>query len=382
MTLFVPFAFSVKGRHGRLRNTKALLHGVLFAAIALAIFSPWMIKNVIWKGNPLYPLYDSVFQGGKPAAKVTGSPSPADQPTAVLDHFSFRKYAYGDSPLEIALIPVRIFYQGRDNNPKYFDGVLNLYLLILPLVWLAMSGRKAWDFRTGEFYLAAFAGLYFLFVFFRIDMRIRWIAPIIPPLVILSVLGLHKVVNALATVSGRNLAMGAGLGLALLLVTALSLNLRYLVHQFAEVTPLAYISGRISRADYISRHRPAYPVHAYANRHLPRDAVILGLFLGNRRYYSDRRLVFNHYLLKDALTGNAPGGFSSGRLRQQGITHILLRQDLFEKWVQDNFSAPELEALVRFFKNEITLLTSNSGYYLYELNYGNGGVTQRPTAKG
>ena len=382
LTLFVPFAFSVKNRHDHRRNTKAIACGVLFATIALLFFSPWMIRNVVWKGNPLYPLYDSVFQKQNQAAEPAVVAKPTRPSPPALDHFTFRRYAYGDSPLEIAAIPIRIFYQGRDNDPKYFDGVLNPYLLILPLIWLAMSGRKAWDLQAGEFYLAAFAGLYFLFVFFRIDMRIRWIAPIIPPLVILSVMGLHKMVKALSTVSGRGPALGAGLGLALLMVVALSLNFRYLVQQFNAVMPLEYISGRISRADYISRHRPAYPVHVYANRHLPRDAVILGLFLGNRRYYSDRRIVFNHYLLKDALSDNQPGRFSSFHLRQQGITHILLRQDLFEKWVHDNLSAPELEALARFFNNEITLLTSNSGYYLYELNYGNGGGTRRPTAKG
>lgn len=28
----------------------------------------------------------------------------------------------------------RVFFQGKDNNPKYFDGRLNLYLFILPFI--------------------------------------------------------------------------------------------------------------------------------------------------------------------------------------------------------------------------------------------------------
>ena len=39
--------------------------GCLFAAVALAVFSPWMIRNTLWTGNPVYPLYDGLF---RPAA--------------------------------------------------------------------------------------------------------------------------------------------------------------------------------------------------------------------------------------------------------------------------------------------------------------------------
>jgi len=381
LTLFVPFVFSIKNRRARRRNTRAILYSLIFAFIALAVFSPWMIRNVVWKGNPLYPLYDSVFQTNEQAAKPGVAAKPANPTPPALDHFTFRKHAYGDSAIDIALVPLRIFYEGRDNDPKYFDGVLNIYLLILPLVWLAMAGRRAWDYRTGEFYLLVFAGLYFLLVFLRIDMRIRWIAPIIPPLVILSVLGIHKVFGALAAVSGRRRALAA-LFVVLFMVTTLVGNFKYLVKQFREVKPLEYISGRISREDYISRRRPAYRVHAYARDHLAPDAVILGLFLGNRRYYSERSMLLDDYLLLEALSGVESGQSCNNVLGKRGITHIMLRQDLFTKWAHDNFRPQGMEVLVRFINRELTLLTSHRGYYLYELNCGKESIDNRSNFTG
>jgi len=29
--------------------------------MALLVFSPWMVRNYVWKQNPVYPLFDRVF---------------------------------------------------------------------------------------------------------------------------------------------------------------------------------------------------------------------------------------------------------------------------------------------------------------------------------
>ena len=48
---------------------KAVGFGAIFCAVALLVFSPWMIRNYIWKYNPVYPLYDSFFQNLKTKSK-------------------------------------------------------------------------------------------------------------------------------------------------------------------------------------------------------------------------------------------------------------------------------------------------------------------------
>ena len=46
---------------GRIAGMEAAGCGLLFCAVAMLVFSPWMIRNAIWTGNPIYPLYNRYF---------------------------------------------------------------------------------------------------------------------------------------------------------------------------------------------------------------------------------------------------------------------------------------------------------------------------------
>ena len=72
----------------------------------------------------------------------------------------------------------------------------------------------------------------------------------------------------------------------------LGMNGAYIWGQFNYVDPMSYLSGRVNRETYIERYRPEYPAIKYANKNLARRSKILGLFLGNRLYYSDREIIF------------------------------------------------------------------------------------------
>ncbi len=72
LTLFVPFNYiSQKKRSAGKKpaapseslkvQLKAIGCGIIFCLVALIIFSPWMIRNYVWKGNPIYPLYHNLF---------------------------------------------------------------------------------------------------------------------------------------------------------------------------------------------------------------------------------------------------------------------------------------------------------------------------------
>jgi 4-amino-4-deoxy-L-arabinose transferase-like glycosyltransferase len=58
------------------KQQQALRWGGLFFLVALAVVSPWLVKNLILKGNPVYPLLDPLFSfihgGREPAIWSTG----------------------------------------------------------------------------------------------------------------------------------------------------------------------------------------------------------------------------------------------------------------------------------------------------------------------
>ncbi|MBW1855731.1 MAG: hypothetical protein JRJ00_13800 [Deltaproteobacteria bacterium] len=146
-----------------------------------------------------------------------------------------------------------------------------------------------------------------------------------------------------------------------------SLNVFYIIGLFEIVEPMSYISGRVGRDEYIEKHRPEYAAINYANHNISDNAKIMCMFLGNRSYYSDREVVFRYNLVPKA----ALQEYSSEKilidLKKRKITHILIRYDLFSKWLQDNYSEREKEVINKFFKKHTSLLFSKNGHGLYQL---------------
>ncbi len=101
-------------------------YAICFLLISTAVFSPWMIKNYSWTKNPVYPLYDNFFNPEPETDLVNHNSNPT------MNHFLIRKLIYKESWFETAIIPLRIFFQGEDDNPQKFDGKLNPLLFILP----------------------------------------------------------------------------------------------------------------------------------------------------------------------------------------------------------------------------------------------------------
>jgi hypothetical protein len=212
-----------------------------------------------------------------------------------------------------------------------------------------------------------FSLLYLLFAFFLVDMRIRYIGPILPPLVILAVIGIGDVVDyCRLRFSGplRTLAFTAlwvfGLGLV-------GLNGAYLAKQFQEIAPLSYLDGRLSRDEYIQKYRPEYAAICYANRHLPAKARILVLFNGNRIYYSDREMVCSTELFRSMLSHNQSAETVRDELIRRGISHLLVGTQIFNRWADSQFDDREKLILQGLFRWYLKSLHLSHGYALLQV---------------
>jgi len=390
LTLFIPFLYisqskkEVKADDAKNKSIlvkvqlKAVVWGTVFFAIALLVFSPWMIRNYVWKANPIYPLYNKVFsrqlskaidsQSGSQTHEPSADPQPASKAQSKPWHpFAIRKIIYGESWWEIALIPVRIFFQGQDDHPKYFDGKLNPFLFLLPFFAFIQLKNSPAELRTEKKIFMFYAVLFLLYAVTRTVIRIRYVAPIIPPLVILSTLGLHQLTRMVAY---RGTAGLTRIGSAFFLIIGLiifALNSSYILAQFRYVDPFSYISGRMTRDDYITKYRPEYSIYQYINRQLPQNVKILGLFLGNRRYYSDRELIFGINEFKKIVNQSNSEKILIKNLRQKGYTHLMIRYDLFNPWINKQFNESKKELLKLFFDGLTRPVLSKEGYGLFEL---------------
>lgn len=365
LSLLIPFLYLRTERGRRLVQFKAIGHALLYVVIAMAVYSPWMIRNTLWTGNPIYPLYNRFFQN-----------APSDDPGLPVEikkqinyhvghwnHFAVRRTMFKESWGEIALIPVRIFFQGQDDKPQYFDGKLNPFLLILSIAAFVSIRRQSVSHRRELLILAAFVGLFMLIAFLGTSARIRYIAPVIPPLAMLSAFGLHNLVNLFAE---RGPLFLGKVFLSAAVLCAFGMNALYICNQFRSVDPFSYTSGKVGRDAYITCRRPEYPVMMYANQYLSSNDVILGLFTGNRSYYSDKKLVFGeNWFTQEVLTTASVKDIQADLFRS-GYTHLFVNMDIVTQWTK-TFDRLEQAKIISFFNHHVRLLKQNHPFALYEI---------------
>jgi hypothetical protein len=184
-------------------------------------------------------------------------------------------------------------------------------------------------------------------------------------------LSIYGLANLLTFVKSRENDWHKKIGLALsaLLIGGMfGINGAYIASQFKEVTPFEYISGKVSRQAYIARHRPEYPVLDFANRNLDPDVKILGMFMGNRRYYSDRKLVFGERMMANAFLNARSVEDIQALVKQKGFTHLIIHYDLYRKWAT-GFVHGEAQIIDAFFTRNTTLVHSNGKYGLYRFTF-------------
>lgn len=354
-----------------------------FAVIAILVFSPWLLRNYIWTGNPVFPMAQAIFAS-------TGRANTGDNETLRSDtedletiqnhveggssfgHFAGRKMIFGETLLEVLSIPLRVFFQGQDDNPRLFDGKLNPYLLVFPLiaVWAANGRRRSPRIRLEIRLLGSFSLLYLLFAFFLVDMRIRYIAPIIPPLVILAVIGIQDLVGIITSRFSKLNQRMAMCAAGVVFLGLLGLNAAYLVDQFGIVDPVSYLRGDISREAYILKHRPEYAAISFANRNLPENSRILALFNGNRIYYSERELICDNESFRRAVHASQSSADLVQRLKGNGISYLLVRADLFSQWAESQFKPDQKAVLQSLFGDVLLRLYQGHGYVLFAVTAG------------
>jgi hypothetical protein len=264
---------------------------------------------------------------------------------------------------------LRVFFQGQDDNPRLFDGRLNPYLLVFPLVavFVPKGRRRSPQIQLEIQMFGAFSLISLIFAFFLVDMRIRYIAPIIPPLVILAVIGINDLIDIIKSrlaMMKKWLALGA---CGAVFLGLWGLNGAYLIEQFDIVAPLSYLQGKLSREEYIQSYRPEYAAVSFANRHLPEGSRILGLFNGNRIYYSDHQMICDAELFRREVKASSSPADLLERLAWPGFSHLLVRIDLFSQWARVQFNTDEVAVLQSFIEKKLHCLYEGHGYALFEI---------------
>jgi len=320
---------------------KNLLVFGCFAALPLV---PWMIRNWADTGNPMFPLMRGTL----------GGPPRPDTPS--IDIFTRRRFLYGESWLEIVTTPLRAFAVGRHGDPARFDGVFNpLFLLGFAAV---IAGRKS----QKRNFLWIFAVCILFMVFFLSTFRSRYAVASLAPLAILTALLLDDLRRALP--NARRL-------LPLLGAVALGFNAWHFAMYWRDVSPLPYFTGEETRAHFITRFVPEYPLSEFASTHLDADANIYLAFLGQRGYYWKRPYTYDYYYsgtsLRDAVRHSTNALEVSNELKQLGISHIAASAPLLGRFLNEDLTQNEMVRWRLFANQHLRLIQTHGPFGLYEI---------------
>lgn len=358
LTLIFGYFYFKLHRKKKNIQTHYLKYLSIFSILAIMIFSPWAIRNIKLTGNPVYPLYDSVFSkfSDNNQSEYETLNLPKEEK---IKPFTYRYLVYQESPLYTLALPIRVFYEGQDDNPQYFDGKLNPMLLFFALL-LFVGLKSNWRHQ----FLASFVVITLVYTMLATDMRIRYIITIVSPMIVLAVFGLHHFSQWLKLKTSSSIVKSVT---TLLLIIYFAFNLSYAENLYQKIDPLPYLTGEISREEYLSNHLTYFPLNQLANNVVPENGKLLGIYTGFRRYYLDVPHTLESKLLVHFAKKVPNADDLAKELSKYQITHILIRVDVFNNSLAEE--EPEVNAVIaNFFKHNVTLLASKDRFSLYEIN--------------
>jgi hypothetical protein len=288
------------------KKIRELLSGAFIFCLALIIiFSPWMIKNIIYTGNPLFPLFYSIFGGrgwsqeqatyfynnisGRIGAGLTLQ-SWLDILWQALnrgDELGFHHYLFLAA---LALIPVALIRR----HPSATAGLLGLLYFAL---WCAFSRNVANILRYNVFSFALLSLFFISFIW-------QW----------------FKKMEKLAVLS-----------FILLIIIEALLGILFCQQLTKSFIP---VFTNVSRVQYVTNFFPAYALINDMNNKLSSEDKVL--FIGETRGF---------YLHKKCIVSSANDGQWTAkifygaknaeevhkRMRALGITHLLVNQQELER---------------------------------------------------
>lgn len=148
-----------------------------FGGPIFLLWTPWLVKSVVYTGNPVYPVLYDVF----------GGPDWSPELAAQLSQWQ-RSIGMGRDPLDFLLLPWRIVVHGGPGYDRFAGQLGLVWLLVLPLaLWRA---RRSAEVRQP---LLAAATFFVCWAFTSQQLRL-----LIPALPLLAMAGARATIETLA----------------------------------------------------------------------------------------------------------------------------------------------------------------------------------------
>jgi hypothetical protein len=323
----------------------------LFGGVAVLVFSPWLLKNLVMTGNPVYPFF---FMGKG------------------IDEYRQMFYARtlpARSFFDGLIIPIQATILGIEGGPTFNTSIGPLLLAFIPASFL---GWRSLPRARRVQYTRLLAMMLPIWPLWAIGAKVaaplartRHYYGIFPAFALLAALGIESA----SRIRLPRLRVGwvmNGLVILVLILTVVGEGLN-----FAYVDPLRVLAGVQSQEDYLAEQLGWYGPAMEAVNTLPADSRVAFLWEPRTYYchvYCHPDVILDRwwYLMR---TIGEPSAIHSHFL-SKGFTHVMI-YDLgaqFERRAQALFEPGDWIALAQFRETELVLIERfGEAYSLYDL---------------
>jgi len=326
---------------------KMLIWGLVFGCIAFSVSLPWLLKNLFFTGNPLYPFLfegkqvdvvrQSFFQGARPERNL----------------------------LDDLLIPVTATILGVEDAFDYTTSIGPLFLALIP--GLALGWRKFSPTVRGTLvrFLGAGASLWILWVLAAhisgpfLSTRLYFGA--FPALATLAAAGYEAVCRI------RILKVRMERVVNALIILTLTLAILGQAYAATNNQTLAVVLGTQTAEEYLSRRLAWHEPAMQAVSALPEDSKVL-LLWEPRSFYCgvncDPDEILDHWWTLCQVSSNLDD--IESHLRQAGFSHVLI-YDLGARFIREtstDLTLNQWQALDRFLADHLHLVKQFGDAYL------------------
>lgn len=273
----------------------------LYFAVAVAVASPWYLKNLVMAGNPVFPF---LFGG-----------QAWDEARLQLLMEYLGSFGTGHSALDYLMLPWNLFTQSSSFGT--FMRALEVPNVLFVLALLYPIGRRT----RGADSIAVFAAGGFL-LWSAGSQQIRFLLPLFAPL---GVCAAGVILKAAEWAHSRRWVRPAGI---LLLALPVSVALFWSGFLLWYARPLPVVFGAEAKSQFLERRVSDFAVIQYLMQQLSPDAKVLMMWDG-QGYYCDERCLPDtdqSQWVRIAASRPAPAALVAD-LQQAGISHLLFSHD-------------------------------------------------------
>lgn len=335
LVLAILITYSIKSGMRR-----AVLSGV----VAIAVFSPWLIKNYLFVGNPFFPMFEGWFDG------LNWDRIQLEQLLKWQRSMGMQKSALG-----YLLLPINVFIAGRPGlNYTRFDGTVTPALLFLTVLSL---------FKPKKTILIP---PLITFIFWAVtSQQMRFLVPTLAMLTIPAAFGVEYL-RQKCSQNGFAIVISV---LFIIQVASLILPDQYgnPVVSNALCDRLPVVMGLETKNHFLQRSLQPFEIFSYINGNLAKDKKIFMIW-ENRGYYLDREYLSDSFFEASTVMRWAEQTKTAEalaeRIRANGFDYVLVNNTLGQVFAR-LYPAQSVRILIDMINNLKPLHSANN-ITLYE----------------